>query len=173
MEHQATSNHETVTSNGVDYGLTDLEQRSQANVSRCRNHEKLRVLKARSADALVMLIREGAESDFVYVDGSHVAIDVLHDAVLAWRLLAAGGTLVFDDYTWRGYLEDRYNPRMAIQAFVRCVEDEVRAVETESQMWLTRVPCVGAPMPNPDEAQCYRDDPRWELNSPPSARASI
>ena len=38
--------------------------------------------------------------DFVYVDGSHEAQDVLEDAVLSLRLLRAGGILIFDDYLW-------------------------------------------------------------------------
>lgn len=41
--------------------------------------------------------------DFYYVDGSHVAPDVMADAVLGWRLLKPGGIMVFDDYEWGAY----------------------------------------------------------------------
>lgn len=38
--------------------------------------------------------------DFIYIDGSHYAKDVLEDAVLAWRLLKPTGVLIFDDFNW-------------------------------------------------------------------------
>ncbi len=42
----------------------------------------------------------GQVFDVVYVDASHMAGDVLSDAVLAWKLLAPGGIMIFDDYAW-------------------------------------------------------------------------
>ena len=36
--------------------------------------------------------------DFVYVDGSHMILDVLQDAAMCRRLVRRGGILVFDDY---------------------------------------------------------------------------
>lgn len=57
--------------------------------------------------------------DFIYVDGSHTAADVLCDAVLAFRLLRSGGVMCFDDYLWRnGDPIDPVNcPKVAIDAF--------------------------------------------------------
>jgi len=56
--------------------------------------------------------------DFVYVDASHIAEDVLEDAVLAWRLLRTGGIMAFDDYIWRGPPDPRLCPRAGIDAFL-------------------------------------------------------
>lgn len=57
--------------------------------------------------------------DFIYIDGSHDAADVLCDAVLAFRLLRAGGVMCFDDYLWRD--SESMNPvncpKIAIDAF--------------------------------------------------------
>ena len=50
-----------------------------------------------SHPALLVLIDQRRRFDFVYVDGSHLALDVLVDAALAWRLLSPGGVLVFDE----------------------------------------------------------------------------
>ena len=55
--------------------------------------------------------------DFVYVDGSHVAQDVLEDAVLVWPLLKIGGLLIFDDYTWKPYDNPRLMAATGIDAF--------------------------------------------------------
>jgi len=38
--------------------------------------------------------------DYISIDGSHEAADVLSDAVLSWPLLKTGGLICFDDYEW-------------------------------------------------------------------------
>lgn len=38
--------------------------------------------------------------DFIYIDGSHEAPDVLLDALLAHKLVRVGGVIAFDDYLW-------------------------------------------------------------------------
>lgn len=151
MEHQAETNHED------RYQLASLENRFRSNVSKCEHAHKLRVMKANSDQALLSLRQESAEFDFIYIDASHVAVDVLHDAVVSWRMLKVHGTMLFDDVAWRGYLEDCYNPRIAIMSFLQCAAQEVKSKETESQMWVTKVPnCISA-TPNPDPALYYWD----------------
>jgi len=39
----------------------------------------------------------------VYVDGSHVAFDVLLDLLQSWERLKPGGILIVDDLVWDGY----------------------------------------------------------------------
>lgn len=58
--------------------------------------------KGLSWQVLPKLLSEGLTSyfDFIYIDGSHQAPDVLTDAVLAFHLLRIGGILCFDDYLW-------------------------------------------------------------------------
>ncbi|CAG8981050.1 hypothetical protein HYALB_00008204 [Hymenoscyphus albidus] len=138
-------------------GTKSLEERFYDNVQKCTNVTKLKVLKAKSEDALVNLRASGAQFDFIYIDGSHVAIDVLHDAVLCWHMLALDGTMVFDDWTWKGYYEHFYNPRMAIMGFLQCVEPEVKTEETESQIWVTRVSNETVPTKNEDPSLMYWD----------------
>lgn len=75
-----------------------------------------------SLNGLSTLIREGKEGtfDFIYVDGSHDPKDVIVDAVLAYRLLKSGGTIVFDDYCWAPGADCSISetPRIAIDAFL-------------------------------------------------------
>ena len=58
--------------------------------------------------------------DFIYIDGSHQAADVLSDAVNAFKLLRPGGIMCFDDYLWH-WADRPYNPldtpKAAIDAF--------------------------------------------------------
>jgi predicted O-methyltransferase YrrM len=64
--------------------------------------------------------------DFVYIDGSHVAMDVLTDAVLVWDLMKPGGTIIFDDYEWPGIpagsLGPAHLPKTAVDAFLDVYE---------------------------------------------------
>lgn len=146
LEHQ----HET-------YDLASLEDRFRANVNKCESVDRLRVIKARSDDALLDLHREKATFDFIYIDGSHIAIDVLFDAVICWKMLNQGGTLVFDDVAWKGYMEDCYNPRIAITSFVQIAEQELEATETATQMWVRKVPNHIPATANSDPTVLYWD----------------
>lgn len=51
------------------------------------------------------------------MDGSHLAPDVLSDAVLAWNLLKPGGILAFDDYEWKCGGTPLHCPQAGIDAF--------------------------------------------------------
>lgn len=57
--------------------------------------------------------------DFVYIDGSHKAPDVLQDAILCHPLLKVGGVMIFDDYGWRDpkNLDPTNSPAMGIDFF--------------------------------------------------------
>ena len=156
--------HQNDLDNTNKYELASLESRFRANVSKCEHANKLRVMKAHSDDALLALRRKSSQYDFIYVDASHVAIDVLHDAVVCWRMLTVYGTMVFDDFRWKGYLEDCYNPRIAILAFLQCAAPEVETKETESQMWVTKVPNRIAATPNPDPDLYYWDEKRFSTS---------
>jgi len=79
--------------------------------------------KGLSDAQLARLLCENRRSyfDFVYIDGSHEAPDVLCDAVLGFRLLKIGGVMAFDDYLWAEnlpYGKDPIRcPKPAIDAF--------------------------------------------------------
>ncbi|QXZ09998.1 class I SAM-dependent methyltransferase [Comamonas sp. Y33R10-2] len=72
--------------------------------------------------------------DFIYVDGSHQAPDVLCDAVLAFRLLRVGGVLAFDDYLWAEQLDGKKDllhcPKPAIDAFVNLYINKLEILQT-------------------------------------------
>jgi SAM-dependent methyltransferase len=57
-----------------------------------------RVIKLRGPSQQILHFLEPLIFDFIYVDGSHSALDVVQDAALAWQLLKPNGVMVFDDY---------------------------------------------------------------------------
>jgi predicted O-methyltransferase YrrM len=67
--------------------------------------------------------------DIVYVDGSHMAPDVLSDMVLSWPLLKKGGVMFMDDYEWPGTDQiQRHRPKMAIDAFMEVYREQLKAL---------------------------------------------
>lgn len=62
--------------------------------------------------------------DFIYIDGSHTACDVLEDAILSFRILKRDGLMIFDDYQWNAYEDPKLNPKLAIDAWLACFENQ-------------------------------------------------
>ncbi len=76
--------------------------------------------------------------DFIYIDGSHRAADVLCDAVLGFRLLKVGGIIAFDDYLWREPrvpLDLLHGPKLAVDAFSTLHLDRLRALFGSAQQF--------------------------------------
>jgi predicted O-methyltransferase YrrM len=69
--------------------------------------QKYHIIKDTSYNGLAKLILNNEKFDFIYIDGSHTAADVLTDAVMAFPLLNSGGMMIFDDYTWGFNLGDK------------------------------------------------------------------
>ena len=72
--------------------------------------------------------------DFIYIDGSHIAKDVLTDACMAWPLLKKGGIMVFDDYMWGEPRDILHRPKPAIDAFVNIFAEEVEMIHMGYQL---------------------------------------
>src|SRR3979490_236897 len=96
--------------------LDGLYHRFRSNIDECNLADKTQVFRMASVEALHRLPR--LCHDFIYVDGSHIAKDVLEDLVLSWPLLKNNGIMILDDYGWN-LDPDRLNrPRPAIDAFL-------------------------------------------------------
>jgi predicted O-methyltransferase YrrM len=70
--------------------------------------------------------------DFLYIDGSHIAADVLEDSVLGFSLLKAGGVIIWDDYLWDIVPDELDRPRPAIDAFLKIYS---RRIKVKSAGW--------------------------------------
>lgn len=117
--------HSTTGEYAADLAL--VKARFERNVSRALARHDVRpslfVHEQRSDLALASLLAAGKKNyfDFIYVDGSHEAPDVLCDAVLAFKLLRLGGVIAFDDYLWSENLsygkDPLRSPKLAIDSF--------------------------------------------------------
>jgi len=66
--------------------------------------------------------------DFIYIDASHKAKDVLSDACMSWPLLKEGGIMVFDDYLWGDPRDILHRPKMAVDVFVNLFSEELAPI---------------------------------------------
>lgn len=78
--------------------------------------------------------------DLVYVDANHRADAVLEDGVDAWRHLAHGGILAFDDYYWpEAPKEPTKAPKLAIDSFLAVYAGQYELLEKDVQVWLRKL----------------------------------
>lgn len=87
---------------------------------------RVRKIKAPSQIALPTL--EEPAFDAVYIDGSHLAPEVLMDAVGSFVLLKPGGLLLLDDYGWGLELPPLERPKLAIDLFLRAFRSRVEVL---------------------------------------------
>lgn len=76
--------------------------------------------------------------DFIYIDGSHKASDVLEDAVLCFRLLKNNGILIFDDYEWPYYDNPLLKPQLAIDAWLNCFAGQYQLISKNWQVCIKK-----------------------------------
>jgi len=89
----------------ADYSEYKTQQESiyetfQRNLEASGQKEKIAVVRGFSHSEIPKL--EDESFDIIYIDGNHEPEYVCEDAVLAFRKLKVGGTMIFDDYGWGG-----------------------------------------------------------------------
>jgi SAM-dependent methyltransferase len=96
LEHLLTGENSRLICIDTFQDYDDQERNFDYNTSMAGCADRIVKLRGRSQQVLPLLAE--ASFDFIYVDGSHLALDVLQDAAACWRLVRPGGIIVFDDY---------------------------------------------------------------------------
>jgi SAM-dependent methyltransferase len=134
LENTLTHPGSSITA--IDIFLPEYEQIFDDNIARSGLQNKVKKLKGYSNVALRGL--PANTYDFVYIDGSHIAKDVLMDAVLVWDILKPGGMIIFDDYQNTGPRGANYGPArlpgIAIDAFLHVYEPYVDVLYKDYQV---------------------------------------
>tara|TARA_Y100000817_G_C16831980_1_gene533968 strand:+ start:451 stop:1320 length:870 start_codon:yes stop_codon:yes gene_type:complete len=86
-----------------------------ANSVLSKQTSKIHVHKGYSREVLPKLVNH--KFDMIYIDGSHIAKNVMLDGLLAVELLNPGGYIIFDDYEMMPHLPLPLRPRHAINSF--------------------------------------------------------
>ena len=122
------------TSLRLRHGYPGLYWQFLSNILQAGLRERVVPLAQTSENAALILKRAGVKADLVHVDAAHEYEPALRDARLYWDLLAPGGVLVGDDYSW---------PEVARAAdeFARLVGQEL---DVQEPKWILRKPLVPA-----------------------------
>jgi len=76
--------------------------------------------------------------DFIYIDGSHMSIHVLEDAVNAFYYLKDGGIIIFDDYLGgleqASYMQVKYG----VDGFIHGVHHHIQELFSGYQLGLVK-----------------------------------
>jgi predicted O-methyltransferase YrrM len=124
---------------GEEHGAEDMQavfERFKANTAIAK--DKAKVVRGFAIDTstveLASIIQGGTQYDFIYIDGSHIAKDVLTDACMAWQVLKPKGIIVFDDYVWGDPRDILHRPKAAIDAFTNIFAEEVEVIHVGYQL---------------------------------------
>ena len=108
------------------------------NIGIAQGYNKVQLLVGNSRDVLRKLPL--SEAGFIYIDGSHSAVDVLEDAVLSFRLAKIGAVIAFDDYLWNDtQYSDGSTPKPAIDAFLTIYQRRLEVLEMGYQVWIRKL----------------------------------
>lgn len=127
-----------------------VEARFKSNIKMAKKKtaglNKVIIHKKTSEKYLSKLIGSGTTNffDFIYIDGSHQAPDVLSDSVLAFKLLKIGGYMAFDDYLWSENtalpVDPIRCPKFAIDSFVNIFCRKLKVVHASNlQLYIQKI----------------------------------
>jgi predicted O-methyltransferase YrrM len=127
---------------GEEHGEEDMgsvEERFDHNIAILRTKYPERFIdqyKHKSTVALAEIMQgdHNPTFEFIYIDGSHIAKDVLTDACMAWPLLKPKGLMVFDDYMWGDPRDILHRPKIAIDAFTNIFAEELDIIHVGYQL---------------------------------------
>ena len=117
--------------------MPEVERRFDHNVAiaktRAPHGATVKKLKKKSVTALAEILSSNQPPfDLIYVDGSHQALDVLTDSIMAFQLLRVGGVMIFDDYLWSWDPEGKQDtlnmPKAAIDSFINLFQRKLRVI---------------------------------------------
>lgn len=123
-----------------------LYERFMSNIEIEGIRDKVVVMRGPSMTGLSTLISgrmtglsTSYDFDVAYVDGSHIACDVIGDAIMAFQLLKEGGIMILDDYGWDKYKEPQLNPRLAIDSFLEIYKLRIEVLLRSYQVVIRKI----------------------------------
>lgn len=120
---------------GGEHDMAAVRERFLGNVAEARGETSVRLYQQRSGDFLRSAI---GLYDFIYIDASHVAANVLEDSILSWRHLKIGGVLTWDDYGWTVAPDPLDRPAPAIDAFLSIMTGRFDLLRKDWQVTVRR-----------------------------------
>ncbi|HEY9629583.1 MAG TPA: tetratricopeptide repeat protein [Coleofasciculaceae cyanobacterium] len=114
-----------------------FQEAFEFNVVQTGAGDRVTQLTGDSHKVLATLVPE--TYDIVYIDGCHLASHVQIDAQLSWKLLKAGGVLIFDDYQWTDPNYPGQDTQLGIDAFINSVGNQATIVHQGYQIIIQKL----------------------------------
>jgi len=112
--------------------FSNIESRFDFNIKQSGAASKVEKIVGNSHQVLPTLLP--LSYDLAYIDGSHLASDVLLDAELTWRLLKVGGIIIFDDYDMTFDENPSQNTCIGIDAFLNFYSSQIKIIHKSHQI---------------------------------------
>ena len=130
-QQHTTMNH--MVENGVEGSFF-------RNVAKSGLSSRIIARKGDSYEILLEMNRVGEKYDFIYVDGSHLCLDVYLDLMLSWKLLKIGGIMAIDDYMF--FVGDDFDklksPFEAVNHFLAKNEKEIKILNKGYRLFIEK-----------------------------------
>lgn len=122
---------------GKDF-IDNIEKNYQENIS---SYNKQVITHKGISQEILREFNKYEVFDFIYIDGSHQAPDVLEDTLLSFRLLKHGGILIFDDYSWgvNEFDDILLRPKIAIDSFLEVFKGKYTLIAKERQVCICKI----------------------------------
>jgi tetratricopeptide (TPR) repeat protein len=117
--------------------LKTIEARFDFNIAQTGSPEKIEKIVGKTLEAMRSLPKNFY--DFLYIDASHLACDVLADTVMAWYHVKIGGLIIFDDYDKHFPDNPDQDTRKGIDAFVSVFAPKLKIVHQSHQLAIEKI----------------------------------
>ena len=118
----------------------NIEETFYKNILKAGFKEKVTAIKGDSAFVLIDLIKQNKRYDFIYVDGSHKAIDCYSDCLLSWQLLNDNGIMAIDDYLYKISLTDEFeNVQKGVDHFLEKIKGQYIILEKGYRIFIKKL----------------------------------
>jgi predicted O-methyltransferase YrrM/GR25 family glycosyltransferase involved in LPS biosynthesis len=118
----------------------NVEKIFYENILKAGFKEKVTAIKGDSTFVLIDLIKQNKRFDFIYVDGSHKAIDCYIDCLLSWQLLNDNGIMSIDDYLYKISLNDEFeNVQKGVDHFLEKIKGQYTILEKGYRIFIKKI----------------------------------
>ena len=116
----------------------NIEKIFHTNILKAGFKDKVTAIKGSSEIVLIDLIKQNKKYDFIYVDGSHKAIDCYTDCLLSWNLLNKNGIMAIDDYLYKISITDEFeNVEKGVHHFLDKIKGQYNLLESGYRIFIT------------------------------------
>jgi GR25 family glycosyltransferase involved in LPS biosynthesis/predicted O-methyltransferase YrrM len=124
----------------------NVEKIFHENVLKAGFKEKVTALKGDSAFVLMDFVKLGKRFDFIYVDGSHKAIDCYTDCLLSWELLNINGIMGIDDYLYKiSRIDEFENVQKGVDHFLKKIKGQYILLVNGYRLFIKKVKTLFSP----------------------------